>query len=226
MLKAIAIDDEPLALKVITRFCAQMEGIQLEKTFTSQVDALKHIRKYPVDLLFLDIQMPGKSGIDFYKKIENSVPVIFTTAYNEYAVEGFNVNAVDYLVKPFSQERFREAVHKAIQRQQYMVHTTSHKYLLIRADYKLHKIAFEDILFIQALDNYVSIYLNTAQKITTQISMKEILEKLPQQDFVRIHRSYIVSVKHITIIHHKAVHIAGMELPVGERFKSNLQQLL
>jgi two-component SAPR family response regulator len=114
MIKAIAIDDEPLALKIITHFCSQVDYVELLKTFTKTDEALAYLEKNPVDLLFLDIQMPGKNGIDFYKMLSPETMVIFTTAYSEYAVEGFNVNAVDYLLKPFSFERFLTATDKVV----------------------------------------------------------------------------------------------------------------
>jgi two-component SAPR family response regulator len=113
MIKAIALDDEPLALKIIENFCSESQGIQLEKTFSKPNDAAKYINNFPVDLLFLDIQMPSISGIDFFKSIEKDIMVIFTTAYSEYAVEGFNLNAVDFLLKPFTIERFQQALAKA-----------------------------------------------------------------------------------------------------------------
>src|ERR1700712_1222443 len=125
MIKAIAIDDEPPALKVIENFCGRSENMQLEKTFTMPAEALKHLRKFPVDLLFLDIQMPSINGIDFYKTVKQDTMVIFTTAYSEYAVEGFNVSAVDYLLKPFTFKRFQQAVAKALDYYQYKMQPAS-----------------------------------------------------------------------------------------------------
>lgn len=226
MLKAIAIDDEPLALKIISNFCEQTEGICLEKTFTSQVDALKYIRKYPVDLLFLDIQMPKKNGISFYKNIDHTVPVIFTTAFQEYAVEGFNLNAIDYLIKPFTFERFEEAVKKALFRRKLEIHSSQQDFIMIRSNYKLNKINLCDIVYIQALDNYVIITLNSGQKITAQITMKEILEKLSAQQFIRIHRSYILNLDYIETANQKSIRINGLDIPVGEKYKNELDRFL
>ena len=158
MIKAIAIDDEPPALKVIESFCSQAENIELEKTFTSPNEALKYLRKFPVDLIFLDINMPSITGIDFYKSLERETMVIFTTAYSEYAVEGFNLNAVDYLLKPFTQERFQQAIKKANDFYSYsrQVPGTINQSLYIRADYSLIKINYEDIVLIESLDDYLN----------------------------------------------------------------------
>lgn len=226
MLNAIAIDDEPLSLKIISRFCEEAEGISLKKTFSNQTEALKYIRNYPVDLIFLDIRMPQKDGINFYKTLDNKVSVIFTTAYSEHAVEGFNLDAVDYLLKPFSLDRLKEAVKKAVQKQEYLTNSEKKKYLFIRADYELHKIDFDQILFIQALDDYIRIFLDNGQKITARMSMKEILEKVPKKEFIRIHRSYIISVKHISTILQKNIHIQEFVLPIGETFRQNLREFI
>lgn len=182
MIKAIAIDDEPPALKVIESFCSHAENIDLEKTFTSPNEALKYLRKFPVDLIFLDINMPSVTGIDFYKSLERETMVIFTTAYSEYAVEGFNLNAVDYLLKPFTQERFQQAIKKA---NDYYAYTrqspgTINQSLYIRADYSLIKINYEDIVLIESLDDYLKIFLSNEKIIVARMTMKSMVEKFPQ----------------------------------------------
>jgi len=226
MIKAIAIDDEPLALKVTEHFCRQAESISLERTFTGTAEALKYLKKFPVDLIFLDIQMPGKNGIDFYKQLENDIMVIFTTAYSEYAVEGFNVNAVDYLLKPFSAERFMTAVDKAIKLKKSGQRAAEHNHLLIRADYKLHRIAFEDIQLIEGLDDYIRIHLKDKSTITTRLSMKSILEKLPPELFIRVHRSYIVPLKKVKTIYNKTIQIDDFVIPIGETYKDEINKTL
>ena len=150
MIKAIALDDEPLALNIIENFCQQSDNIQLEKTFSKPIDAIKYINNFPVDLIFLDIQMPSISGIDLFKSLEKEVMVIFTTAYSEYAVEGFNLNAIDFLLKPFTIERFQQAVGKANEYYNYINtnETTKQPYLFIRADYSLVKIKLSDIIYL------------------------------------------------------------------------------
>ncbi len=207
MMKAIAIDDEPLALKVIELFCSQSGAVDLEKTFTNTAEALRYLKKFPADLLFLDIQMPGKNGIDFCRQLDSDIMVIFTTAYSEYAVEGFNVNAVDYLLKPFSFERFLTAIQKAAKEMKTRQATGEQSHMLIRADYKLHRIDFDDIIFIEGLDDYVRIHIKGKKPITTRLSMKIILDKIPQTEFLRVHRSYIVPLRKIKTIYNKTIQL-------------------
>jgi len=226
MIKAIAIDDEPLALKIITHFCDEIDFMQLEKTFTKPSEAIKYLKKFPVDLLFLDIQMPSKNGLDFYKMLEQETMVIFTTAYSEYAVEGFNVNAVDYLLKPFSFERFQTAVQKAQNEQNFRQSILVQTQLLIRADYKLNKIDFDDILLIEGLDDYIQIHLKDKTKIVARLSMKNILEKLPTSLFARVHRSYIIPVKKIKFIQNKNIQIEDFIIPVGDTYKEEILKKL
>ena len=226
MIKAIAIDDEPLALKIIEHFCAQAEGIELERTFTKTTEALKHIHKFPVDLLFLDIQMPGKNGVDFYKALNPGIMVIFTTAYSEYAVEGFNVNAVDYLLKPFSIERFTIAIEKAKVLKQKASASAVKNHFLIRADYKLHRVEFNDIMLIEGLDDYVGIHLANKTTLTARLSMKAIMEELPEGLFVRVHRSYIIPVNKVKTIQNKTVTIESFVIPVGDTYKDDILKYL
>jgi len=223
MIKAIAIDDEPPALKVIENFCGRIEGIELEKTFTMPVEALKHLRKFPVDLLFLDIQMPSVNGIDFYKTVKQDTMVIFTTAFSEYAVEGFNVSAVDYLLKPFTLSRFQQAVAKATEYYNYKKQSGNEtpKYLFIRADYSLLKIALTDIIYIEGLDDYLKIHLANAHPVVARMTMKAILEKLPPNAFIRVHRSYIVPFSRIESYRNKIIVIAGVEIPTGSSYEEN-----
>lgn len=219
MIKAVAIDDEPLALKIITHFCSQVDFIELDKIFTKTDEALEYIQKNPIDLLFLDIQMPGKNGLDFYKMLDPEVMVIFTTAYSEYAVEGFNVNAIDYLLKPFSFDRFLVAVDKASKEKRARLTVTGNNHLLVRADYKQHRIEFDDILLIEGLDDYIRIHLKSKTPITARLSMKSILEKLPQPDFIRVHRSYIIPVKKVKSLYNKTIQIEDFVIPVGDTYK-------
>jgi DNA-binding LytR/AlgR family response regulator len=223
MIKATAIDDEPPALKVIEHFCGRTEDILLEKTFTMPAEALKHLRKFPVDLLFLDIQMPSVNGIDFYKSVKQDTMVIFTTAFSEYAVEGFNVSAVDYLLKPFTFARFQQAAAKATDYYNYKKqgNTETPKYLFIRADYSLLKIALTDIVYIEGLDDYIKLHLINSQPVVARMTMKAILEKLPANDFIRVHRSYIVPFNRIESYRNKLITIAGEEIPTGSSYEEN-----
>lgn len=223
MIKALAIDDEPLALSVIESFCDQLDYIDLQKTFTKPNEALKHLKKFPVDLLFLDIHMPSLTGIDFYKQIEQNTVVIFCTAHSQYAVEGFNLNALDYLLKPFTFERFQQATEKA---KDYFSQNETQKsqHIFIRADYSLQKINLEDILYIEALDDYLKIYLHQQKTIVARMTMKAILEKLPSTDFIRVHRSFIVPIKKVESIRNKTLQILDKKIPVGNSYDEEVQK--
>lgn len=223
MIKAIAIDDEPPALHVLENFCSQVSFISLEKTFTQPAEALKYLKKFPVDLLFLDIQMPSFSGIELYKKIQQETMVIFTTAYSEYAIEGFNLNAVDYLLKPYAFDRFLQACNKANEYFNF-VHQTKpveDQFIFIRADYSLVKITIADILYIEGLDDYSKIYLQNNTNIVARITLKSILEKLPTQKFIRVHRSFIVPFEKIERVRNKTIMLANdKEIPVGSSYET------
>ncbi|GAB4022815.1 LytR/AlgR family response regulator transcription factor [Spirosoma koreense] len=233
MIRAIAIDDEPPALRVITRFCEQVDFIDLQKTFSRTDQALGHLAEFPVDLLFLDINMPAVSGIDFYRMVSSSAElgktmVIFTTAYAEHAVEGFNLSAVDYLLKPFTFERFLQAVNRASEYHAFLHAPGSAKptYVYIRADYRLHKIALADILFIEGLDDYLKIHLQNSKPVVTRMTMKSMLQKLAETDeqgegFMRVHRSYIIPVSRLEAIRNKTVLVAGQEIPIGASYEED-----
>ncbi|GAB3956500.1 LytTR family DNA-binding domain-containing protein [Spirosoma harenae] len=239
MIRAIALDDEPPALRVLSHFCQQVDFIDLQKTFTRTDEALRHIKQFPTDLLFLDINMPSMSGIDFYREIGTlSGPlqppmVIFTTAYAEFAVEGFTLNAVDYLLKPFTFDRFLQAANKAADfyRWQQRSDKTADAHLYVRADYTLHKIAFSDILYIEGLDDYLKIHLqpdtgnnnrsDIPRPIVARMTMKSMVERLPSSQFVRIHRSYIVPLNRVEAVSSKLISIAGRELPIGASYESD-----
>lgn len=222
MIKAIALDDEILALKIIENYAEKIETLSLEKIFNTQSDAQKYLNKFPVDLIFLDIEMPSKNGMDFYKSIPQNTKVIFTTAYSEYAVDAFSLNAVDYLLKPFSFERFKSAVEKV----KINPENDNIKHLSIRADYKLHKINFDDIQLIEGLDDYIQIHLKDHSKITARSSMKNIMEKLSEKDFIRVHRSYIVPVADIKTIVNRNIHIGDFIIPIGETYKDDVMKII
>ena len=224
MIKAIAIDDEAPALKVIENFCGRTNTITLERTFRRPDEALSYLRQSPVDLLFLDIHMPSQSGLELYKSIGPSTLAIFTTAHSEYAVEGFNLNAVDYILKPFTLERFQQAVGKAVQ---YMAFRNTHQdqgqyseALLIRADYSLIRIDTNGILFIEAADDYLKIHQENKPALTVRMTMKSLHAMLSPTDFVRIHRSYIVGLRRIDNVRNKIVSIAGRELPISNNYEA------
>lgn len=223
MIKAIAIDDELPALKVIENFCSQTDVLVLEKTFNKPNEALKYINKFPVDLLFLDVNMPALKGTELYKALKQKTMVIFTTAYSEYAVEGFNLDAIDYLLKPFTFERFMKAVNKAAEYYNYTRQDTGKKeqFLFIRADYSLIKINIAEILFIEGLDDYLKIHIENKKPVVARMTMKAMLEKLPAGDFIRVHRSYIISFNRIDNVRNKIISVAGEEIPIGSSYEES-----
>jgi len=244
MIRAIALDDEPPALRVLTHFCRQTDFIDLQKTFSRADEALRYLEENEVDLLFLDINMPSISGIDFYKAVgpqsdhrtlrsaESAQPmVIFTTAYAEYAVEGFNLNAVDYLLKPFTYERFLQAANRAADYYQYLHRSNSAKpaYIYIRADYRLYKIALADILFIEGLDDYLKIHVQNGKTIVARMTMKAMQQKLTELEggperFLRVHRSYIIPLARVETVRSKTIMLAGQEIPIGVSYEEEFQK--
>lgn len=227
MIKAVALDDEVLALEIIQAYCDQIEYLDLAHTFTEQGKAIRYLNKFDVDLLFLDIRMPGLNGLELYKSLKQQTKVIFATAYDHYALEGFNVNAMDYLLKPFSFQRFQTAVEKTkrqldLERANPNVQT----HLSIRADYKLHHIPLEDIILIEAFDDYVKIILEDNTKIVARSTMKDIYEKLPKPMFLRAHRSFIVPTKKINGIYKDVAKIGEFAIPLGKSYKANILENL
>ena len=221
MIKAVAIDDEPPALRVIENFCLKSGLVSVEKMFNKPQEALRYVNRFPVDLLFLDINMPSLKGTDLYRALKQQKMVIFTTAYSEFAVEGFELNAVDYLLKPFTYDRFLQSVTKASDFHQYLnkQSTQRDQYLFIRADYSLIKINLADILFIEGLDDYLKIHIKNQKPVIARMTMKAMTEKLLANDFIRVHRSYIVSFRHIENVRSKIITIAGEEIPVGNSYE-------
>lgn len=223
MLKAVAIDDEPRALTVVEEFASAYPWLSLERTFTRSEEAMRYLTRFPVDLLFLDIQMPSVNGLKFYQSlpVEQQPMVIFTTAYSEYAVEGFNVDAVDYLLKPFTRDRFEKAVLKAKEKfdlsRNGAADTGAH--ILLRADYGLHKIVLEEIRLIEGSDDYILIHLTNRNPMMVRMTMKAIMDKLPSPSFVRVHRSFIIPIKRIETVRQKTIYIDGREVPIGASYE-------
>jgi len=226
MIHCIAIDDEPLALQLIQEYCAKISFLKLEKTFTNTDEAISFMQANKIDLLFLDIQMPDITGIQFYKNLLEKPPVIFTTAYKDFAVEGFNVDAVDYLLKPFEYDRFLKACYKA---KEYIEFLSSQEVqlnsLFIKVNYEIMKVNLKDIDLIEALDDYIKIYIKP-NPVLTLMTLKSIQEKLPPRDFVRVHRSFIIPLAKIEKFSKSKVWIAGKEIPIGSSYSGVYDQLL
>ncbi|MFT3702589.1 MAG: LytTR family DNA-binding domain-containing protein [Agriterribacter sp.] len=224
MIRAVAIDDELPALSLVQNFCARTGFIDLQKTFHQPTEALKYLRGFPVDLLFLDINMPSLSGIELYKAVQQDTMVVFTTAYSEYAVEGFNLNAIDYLLKPFTYKRFLQAAEKAQDYFTYQLqkeNNNNNAFLFIRADYSLIKIEISRIVFIEGKDDYLKIHLDDHKPVMARMTIKNLLEKLPPNNFIRIHRSYVIPLQRVESVRNKTVIIGDNKLPVGNSFEEN-----
>jgi len=229
MMKAIAVDDEPLALELIEAFSKSFDFLQFEKGFSKTAAALLYLEKNPVDLLFLDINMPAMSGISFYKSLQHKPMLIFTTSYSEFALESYDLNAIDYLLKPFTLQRFEKGVTKAHEMYNLIHKGTAAdqlRYLMLKVDYGIVKIILADILFIEGLDNYLKIHLQNQSPIVVRLTMKALMEKLNEKEFIRVHRSYIVPLKRIESVKQKTIYIAGEEIPVGKNYEDDLKAAL
>jgi len=226
-IKAVAIDDEPLALEIVKQYCTRLPDIDLVQTFDNAVAGLEYIHQNKPDLLFIDIDMPDINGIDLINSIAIKPMIIFTTAYKEFALDGFELDAVDYLLKPFSLERFEKAFQKAASKYRLTNSTGGAlEYIFVYAEYRMKKIPLQDIIYIESLDDYIKIHLINDKPVMTLMSLKKISEKLPSGLFVRIHRSYISSVKHLTELSGRKIRLAnGTELPVGESYASEVNKL-
>jgi DNA-binding LytR/AlgR family response regulator len=228
MIRAIAVDDEPLALELIESYCNKIDFLRFEKSFTGTTSALQYMKKNPVDLLFLDVNMPSMSGIDFFHSLDHKPLLIFTTSYSEYALKSYELGAVDYLLKPFSFERFKKAVERANDTFNLVFNARvgeKEKFLMLKADSGLIKVMLNDILFIEGLDNYLKIHLKDQSPIVIRLTMKTLMEMLNESEFLRVHRSYIVSISHIESIRQKMITIAGEEIPVGRNYEDRLKTI-
>ncbi len=225
-LTCVIVDDEYLAIKILQEYALKMDGLKVEISFTRPQEALDYLSGHSVDLLFLDVQMPKLSGFELLKKLPAPPMVVFTTARHDHAVQAFDLDVLDYLVKPISFERFEKAVKKAEEYSQFKKLRTQRKdspqnYLMIKADYRIHKIITEQIEFIEGLSEYVKIH--TPQRtFIPLIALKELMDQLPANQFVRIHKSYIVPLAHIVSFNHQTVQLKnGKALPIGRSYKSS-----
>ncbi|MFC6262706.1 LytR/AlgR family response regulator transcription factor [Flavobacterium panici] len=230
-MKCVIIDDEPLAVELLEDFVKKVDSLELVSTFNNAIDAVSFINQNNIDLIFLDIQMPHFSGIDFLNTIEKKPLVIFTTAYSDYAVEGFNLGAVDYLVKPIPFHRFLKSVVRAqqISNPAAAVHPISESiptpeveqdFMFVRAEYENVKMNFSDILFIEGLKDYVKIYTTDNKFTLTLISLIKLENLLSNKGFSRIHRSYIINIKHVKSIQKNKVLISDKRIPISESYKN------
>jgi len=228
-MNCIIVDDEPLARDILIEFTAKVPFLEMKASCQNGYEALEVLQKEKIDLVFLDIQMPDINGIQLYESLSYRPMVIFTTAYSNYAVTGFDLDAVDYLVKPFAFQRFLKAVNKAqeqLQKQGISDSTTSSRdFMFVKDGTKIIKVAYDDVLYIEGMKDYVKIILKD-RFVMPLTTMNSMMEKLPKGRFVRIHRSYIVSLSSIDSIEKNRVTIAGKKLPVGNLYKSQLMNAL
>ncbi len=234
MIKCIIIDDEPLAIGIIDSYCEDVGGLHVIGSFTNPLDATNILSKEKIDLVFLDIEMPQINGIDFLKTIDQKPLFIFTTAYPQYAIDGFELNAVDYLVKPIRFARFVKAINRA--KELFELRNISKtkvsnvisaagsiaspdEFIFVKSEYDNVKIKLEDIRYIQGLKDYLKIHTRGGKPILTLMSFKSIESKLPTSNFLRVHRSFIVNVNCIDSIQRSKIVIEGIRIPLGDSYK-------
>jgi len=217
----LVVDDEELARTLLENYISRMPHLNLVDKCANPLEALKVLQENTIDILFLDIQMPELSGIDFLKSLQQKPKVIFTTAYSEYAIEGYQLDVVDYLLKPFSFERFVHAVNKAVELLKTNTSSSEKDYILVKAEHKVHKIKFKDIRYIQSMREYVAYFLPVG-KILALNSLKKLEEDLPSDQFIRIHKSYIIPIQKVTTLEGNMVHIGNEKLPIGNLYKEEV----
>lgn len=230
MIKCIAIDDEPLALKQLAYYLEKVPFFELVASCRSAMDAIRKLDGLEVDVLFVDINMPDLNGLDFVRSLDNPPMVVFTTAYQEHAIEGYRVNAIDYLLKPFGMGDILRAAEK-VKRQYDLLHAASlspideYDAMFVRADYKVVRILVKKIMYVEGYGEYLRIYLNSQEKpLVVYLRMKEMEERLEGRGFMRVHKSYIVSLHHIMEINKSRILLdTGADIPIGDSYRDNLQ---
>ena len=229
MLHAIVLDDEPLALEVVRSMTEKVNFVDVRAYFTNAFEAMDYLKTNDIDLVFLDIKMPDITGIDFFRSLSNPPMVIFTTAYSEHAVESFELDAIDYLLKPFSMVRFLKACNKAYaaadRKAKQSTPSTGPSHIFIKSGYEQIRISLTDILYAEGSGNYVQFVLDN-KKIASRLTMGEAQEILPIPAFVRIHRSFIVAKQHIQKMDRKSVWINQTELPIGAAYLSEIDKII
>jgi two-component system response regulator LytT len=232
MIKVVAIDDEPLALQLVKGYIEKTPFLELAGSFDNPVDAVVYIRSSDVDLVLLDIQMPDITGTELARVISGGPKIIFTTAYEKYALEGFRLDAVDYLLKPFSYAEFLKSVQKAqklidLETKQLPSLEVKNDFLFIKSDYKIRRINFSEINYIEGLRDYVKIFLTEEKKPVLSLSTLKALEaRLPEARFMRVHRSFIVSLEKVKVIDRNRIVFGEVRIPVTDQYKENFQKFL
>lgn len=227
MLKAIAIDDEPFALEVIKAHAKKVSFMELKETFVSAKEALEYLKKNAINLVFLDINMPDISGLDFSQLLPNDTSVIFTTAYSQYAVDAFNLNAVDYLTKPIEFTRFMKACQKAYEiAQKAKGEIVETPYLFVKDGYDLVRIVLDDLLYVQSDGNYLT-FKEKTRKTLTRMTMIEAIESLPKNKFMRVHKSYLINLNHVLKVERHQVNVTDDTfVPIAASYHGDLMEAL
>ena len=219
------IDDEPLAAQLLESYVKKTPYLELNGVYNSAVTAMRDLREQPVQLLLLDIQMPELSGIEFAKILPKDTKIIFTTAFPQYAIEGFRVSALDYLLKPIGYQDFLRATDKALEwytNKEKRNTSQRDRFMFVKSDYKLIRIALDDILYIEGLKDYVRIYLESGERLMSLMSMKKLEEFLPQPEFLRIHRSYIVHMTKVKVVDRLRIIFGDNYLPISDNYKDQV----
>lgn len=230
MIRCIAIDDEPLALKQIASYIEKTPFLELVKYFSNALDALAEIQEYDADLLFADINMPDLNGLDFVKSLKNPPKIIFTTAYDEYALEGFKVDAIDYLLKPIGYPDFLKAANKAkewfdLKNNKQDTVDSNDEFLFIKSEYRILRIDYNNIKYIEGMKEYVRIHTTNEKPVMSLMSLKKLSEQLPKDKFMRVHKSFIVNLKQITTIERsRIIFDEKVYIPVGDQYKEEFQK--
>lgn len=233
MIRTIVIDDEPLALQLVNDYVSKTPFLEFAGSFNNPLKAMEFLIENEVDLIFLDIQMPEFNGIDFMRVIEKGPKVIFTTAYEKYALQGIKLEAVDYLLKPFNYDEFLIASHKAekiirlekAERENKI--EANNDFLFIKSEYKIRRISFNDILYIEGLKNYIKVFLlHESKPVLSLNTFKSIESKLPESRFMRVHRSFIVNLEKIEVIERNRIVFGKIYIPVSEQYKEQFQEYL
>ncbi|MFK7923378.1 MAG: LytR/AlgR family response regulator transcription factor [Bacteroidia bacterium] len=227
-LTAVAIDDEPLALEVIERFAGKSGDLNLLMAFDNPLEAISFLQDNKVDLIFLDIQMPDLTGIQLLESLIYKPMIVFTTAYSQYAVDSYELGAIDYLLKPVSLDRFLKAVNKAVSfvRAQDALDEKSNEqpdikdYMFIKSDTRFFKVNLGEILYVEGMRDYVAVH-TPERRIMTLMSMSKMMDKLPESDFMRVHKSYIIGLNHIQLIQNNRVKIVEKEIPISNSYKES-----
>jgi len=230
-IRCVAIDDEPLALNILVDYIEKTSFLVLAEKFTNSVKAFKYLSENEIEILFVDIQMPDLTGLDIVSKLRNKPLIIFTTAYSEYAMDGFKADAIDYLLKPIDYPDFLKAANKArewiLSRRSVLNIQSSKDYLFIKSEYKTIRINFNDIKYIQGMSEYVKIHLTHGKPIMSLLSLKSLEATLPENMFMRVHKSYIVNLQKVIVIeHNEIVYDDGVIIPVSNQYKSKFQEFV